>query len=191
MRYRNLLCMVSVFVFSSAASAQGNDHSHKHTEHHHTGHGHTEHRHHGAHTHGVAEVTLAAIDGEVMVTLQVPAGDILGFERKPADDQEEQHIRQQLSWLESAQWLSLGSTAACQLMESHAHTELLNDDHAGHADIHAELIWQCKNSPQLTDINVFLFTNYKALVEVQVDWILETRSGRVTLLPGSSSLSGR
>ena len=91
--------------FSAFAANAGESHDHHH--HHHS---------HDAHVHGAWEM-FAALDGaQLSVTVKGPIVDILGFERRPASDQERKAVAALTDRLETVEaMLSLDQRADCAL----------------------------------------------------------------------------
>ncbi|RUO29605.1 ZrgA family zinc uptake protein [Aliidiomarina soli] len=141
----------------------------------------THHRQHGTHVHGEAQASLASIELEVMLTLVVPAGDILGLERAPATTQEAEDITSHLDWLKQARWLDEETARTCQATQRHAFTPLLNSEHSGHADIEVEIHWQCEDTrPRQLDASAFL-ARYSKIDRIELQWLTQTNHGHSSL----------
>ena len=145
------------------------------------------HRQHGAHVHGQAQVTLAALDGEVSLSLSVPAGDILGFERAPQSSAESEQIAAALADFKSANWLQMPAQGQCEVHQATAHTPLTEDDHSGHADIHVDVHWRCESLRGRVDFAEF-FVHYDSIHTIELEWLSASGAGSQTLTAQDSAL---
>lgn len=149
------------------------------------------HQQHGAHVHGAAELMLATEGTLLEIMLQSPVVNLLGFEHKPGTDAEQQAWQQQQNLLQRGQWLTLPSSAQCQLQQAQ-----LNEPWAGattHADINLSLSYRCDAPEHLHTVQLSLFTQAAELEQVAVQWVSGSQQGAGTLsakqpvltLPGS------
>ncbi|MGS2723677.1 ZrgA family zinc uptake protein [Porticoccus sp. GXU_MW_L64] len=145
----------------------------------HHGHG------HHAHVHGLAHMTLARNDKHVWVGLQVPAYDMIGFEREPRDDGERALINATAHQLRQPQTLvKLPAGAQCQLQQADVDSALLETDHSGHdhshqghADFVVSQQFECKHPQALGEVTVSLFDHYSRIERVDLEWTLEGKQG--------------
>lgn len=111
-------------------------------------------RQHGAHEHGAAQLTLAAENQILAVSLDTPAYNLVGFEQAPANDAQREQVASALAVLARADAvLDLPAAAQCTLTaqavdadtwsgieahDDHEHDEEHHDEHADeHHDDHA------------------------------------------------------
>lgn len=109
----------------------------------------------GAHEHGAAQLTLAAENQTLAVSLDTPAYNLVGFEQAPATEAQRDQVASALAMLARADAvLELPAGARCTLTEQavdadawsgieaqddHAHDEEHHDDHADeHHDDHED-----------------------------------------------------
>lgn len=101
----------------------------------------------GAHAHGAAQLTLAAENQTLAVSLDTPAYNLVGFEQAPATDAQRDQVASALAILARADAvLDLPAAAECTLTEQavdadawsaiEAHDEHEDDHHDEHADEH-------------------------------------------------------
>ena len=84
-----------------------------------------------AHQHGVAELTLAQDGDQVLVQLDSPMANLVGFEGKPANDEQ----RAAMQDLKTKLDLPLIAIKDCQLLDMEAsYPQADHDDHDGHDD---------------------------------------------------------
>jgi hypothetical protein len=162
MRYPILLLggLLSTLAFTIQASNHNHDHDHVHKE--------ESAASVAAHEHGVASLNLVLDGQNVILELQSPAANIVGFEHLPTSETDLATTMQARHRLEQAQNLFVFSAAAaCTLEESEAESPLFagsgeeHDDHGAseiaHADIDARFQFACANPDALQEIEVKLF----------------------------------
>jgi len=107
-----------------------------------------ERRDHGAHVHGIAEMDVAAIGGELEIALRSPAMNLVGFEHEARTDEQRQRLHETVEQLRDGAALFAFGEAACGLVEAAVaherdagahgdHDEHDEHDHDGH-DEHAD-----------------------------------------------------
>jgi hypothetical protein len=164
MRYPILLLggLLSTLAFTIQASDHNHDHDHNHV------HSEESAASVAAHEHGVASLNLVLDGQNVILELQSPAANIVGFEHLPTSETDLAITKQARHRLEQAQNLFVFSeAAACILEESEAKSPLFavagveHDDHGArgiaHADINARFHFACANPDALQKIEVKLF----------------------------------
>lgn len=108
---------------------------------HHDHHEHKGHAHHGkheqhAHEHGVATLNIAASGDEVLVELDSPADNIVGFEHQPHTDKQKFAVKNALAKLNkpTEHMLSFSSAAGCTLHEADVDSPFKMDEEMDHDD---------------------------------------------------------
>lgn len=168
-------------------------------------HDHNEHASLGAHEHGVASLNLAIDGNQVMLELDSPAVNLLGFEHAASQPEDiakvaavKAQLRQadQLFELPAAADCSLSSVALASPLfavaehehehehEEHAHEsdhDHAEHEHKGHehphADIEASYSFTCNQPEQLSKLQLPLFKMYPGLQRLNVQAI--TASGQM------------
>lgn len=163
-------------------------------------HDHDEHASLGAHEHGVASLNLAVDGNQVMLELDSPAVNLLGFEHaasQPDDIAKVAAVKAQLQ--QADQLFELPAAADCSLTsvdldsplfaaapaehehehEEHAHEgDHEHEEHKHHhADIEASYSFTCNQPAQLTSLQLPLFKTYPGLQRLNVQAI--TASGQM------------
>jgi hypothetical protein len=180
MRYPILLLggLLSTLAFAIQANDHKHDHDHDHS------HSEESAASLSAHEHGVASLNLVLDGQHVIIELQSPAANIVGFEHLPTSETDLATAKQARLRLEQAQNLFVFTkAAACTLEESEADSPLFagagteptaehdehHEDHGGehhddhgvrevaHADITAQFHFACANPEALQEIDVKLF----------------------------------
>ncbi|MDR1451213.1 MAG: DUF2796 domain-containing protein [Helicobacteraceae bacterium] len=142
-----------------------------------------------AHEHGAAKMNLSIDDQEVLIELETPLDNTLGFERAPKDAEEEKAVKEMAAKLKSADALFVfPPKAECKLvsveLESEAldanllgektkakhdddHEEYADHDDEGHADLDARYIFSCANVKALNQIAVDFFKVFPKTNEIE------------------------
>lgn len=98
-----------------------------------------EHRHHGTHEHGVAELRLAQEGGQVLLDLESPAVNIVGFEHAPANAADREALERAVQTLKDGERLfRFAAEAECRLTEVRVETPLLAQGGAATHEVRPE-----------------------------------------------------
>lgn len=152
-------------------------------------------RHAGAHVHGLATLTLVAEGAELSLALAVPAADLVGFERAPANAEEERRIdaaRQVLS--EPLALFSFGA-ADCtvtgthvsfgdEAAEEHDHA---HEPGAEHADFEAEYLLTCQAPLAPLTLGTQFFARFPGTRAIEVEALIGGKAVKARLAPGAPS----
>ena len=103
----------------------------------------TEHREQGVHQHGIATLNIAVSQPDLVIELETPAYNILGFEHLPHNPEQQQYVTKQLTTLKSSTLFELDTQATCLLQSVDIHSPFEIEEHAEeanhhHAEEHAE-----------------------------------------------------
>ncbi|GGY57490.1 hypothetical protein GCM10011297_32660 [Bacterioplanes sanyensis] len=163
---------------------------------------HDKHDHHGnsqrhnAHEHGIARLNLVMHDDTLMLELQSPAANIVGFEHAPQTAEQKQQLaqaQQQLALLPTL----LKSPHRCQLHHADVRTPGMSpqpDDHhhhgdsstaEGHGEFHADYVLSCEAIELLT---FNLMAMFPAIQQLEVQWITDKHQGYQRLTPAQPQL---
>jgi hypothetical protein len=182
---------------STAMSGEKNAHQHQHDHHHDHKHKHSLQQHHGqdhehdqahqegAHVHGLAELNLVLEGEQLLMQLQSPAYNIVGFEHKPATQEEQQRLEHAMAQLRASETLfSLPTAAHCTIKEVTLHSPLLEQntsDHLTHTDIEAEYNYSCNYPEALTHLDVQLLVIFPLMEKITVQTVTPAGQSRVEL----------
>lgn len=166
---------------------------------------------HGAHEHGHGHLNLVLDGNQLMIELQAPAADLVGFEHAANTDEEKAQYAKAVARLQQPDALfRFDPAAGCKLTqqelqaakEDHdhehehehehdkadgAHDEHHHDD-AGHADMGAMYTYTCATPAKLTGLEVTLFSLYPSLEKLSVQGILPTGQTAAELTPSANKL---
>jgi ABC-type Zn2+ transport system substrate-binding protein/surface adhesin len=207
--------LLATLLASAAAQASGkHDHDHDHHDH-----ADGERRQGEVHVHGLGTLNLV-LEGETLVVeLQGPAANFVGFERAPRTAVETAAVERTLELLaQPGELLGLPAAAACrtQDMQVRGMDPVGHDDHAGHDhghdhqhgqhdhsgdgsaqghEGHAEMgaTWEflCSNPAALTAIEVKVFAVFPLTEELTANIIAPGLQTRQVLTPARSTLNLR
>lgn len=125
---------------------------------------------HGAHRHGDGQLFVSIDGARLIVRLESPLDNLLGFERAPRTPAERaaaDRLRQHLSAGEGL--FQPSAAAGCQLTHASIEAPVLEGRAAegGHADLAAEWHYTCRAPQHLTGLRVLLFRDYRRLTRLQ------------------------
>lgn len=198
--------LLSALLASAPALASG-QHDHKHD------HDHEERRQGEVHVHGLGTLNLV-LEGETLVVeLQGPAANFVGFERAPRTAVETAAVERTLELLaQPGGLLGLPAAAGCREQDLQVRGMELDghDDHAGHdhdhdhdhdhsgegsSDGHAEMgaTWEfrCSSPAALAAIEVKVFAVFPLTEELTANIIAPGLQTRQVLTPARSTLNLR
>jgi len=133
------------------------------------------HRQYGPHVHGVAQLNIAQEGETLVLELQSPAINILGFEHYPTTSKQRELVANAIAILQTAPPLfELPSAAACQLQKADVDTPLIGRSRKlVHADIKARYQFQCHSVNSLNSINVNLFRKFPSIKAINVQMLTD------------------
>ncbi len=187
---RSLLLPAALFAGTGTAGA-GDDHRHSHGS---DDHGHA-HREHGAHVHGVAELNVAVDADTLLIELDTPAHNLVGFEHAPRTDAQRAAVTEARKTLEDGIALFAPSAAAeCVQISNAANLNLdaaddqqLPDEEI-HADAHAEWAFTCAKPAALTQLDVKLFDVFPGKDKLRVQLVTPNGQRGAELTPSRHQL---
>jgi hypothetical protein len=161
-----------------------------------------EHREHDAHVHGVAAMNLVVDGRELVLELETPAMNILGFEHAPRNDAEHRAVEEAAASLERAEeWLVPSPGAGCRLETARVESALLeHNDHAegeehgdqeeyenedkhahgedhdeAHTEFHVSYVFHCDYPAELDTLQVNWFGGFPGMEKIEVQAVTESR----------------
>lgn len=143
-----------------------------------------------SHHHGMAEVSMVlSADGAVSVALEIPAGDVLGFERAPATEAEEAILSDVIEILSDPMSLfEFPAAASCAVVSSETSLEAEGD----HAELAAAYLLQCANASALNTFGAGgILAAFSGVTEVELSALVNGRAVQAELSPSSTATSLR
>lgn len=159
-----------------------------------------EQRHHESHVHGIGKLNVALDDDDLMIELDSPAANIVGFEHAPENEEQEHILHEQRELLEAGHKLFvLPAEGKCTLrdvqlidgMGGH-HDEHETHGHDGgmeHSDFEVTYLFTCVASQHVDSINVRLFEYFPGFEEIEVQLIAPGKQTAVELTPKNHQIS--
>lgn len=165
---------------------------------------------HGAHEHGHGHLNLVLDGNQLMIELQAPAADLVGFEHAAKSDEEKAQYAKAMAQLKQPDALfRFDPAAGCKLTQQelqaakedhdhdhdhdHQQSDGKHDEHqhddAGHADMGAMYTYTCATPAKLTGLEATLFSVYPSLEKLSVQGILPSGQTAAELTPSANKLS--
>ena len=117
------------------------------------------------HAHGVAKLDVALEGRNLTLELAAPLEDVVGFERRPANDKERAAVDTAIAYLKSGRAFVPDAAANCRMVEGAAQAE---ERGPGHVELVARLAYDCKEPGHLKEIDAALLGQYKRLKRLDV-----------------------
>ena len=155
-------------------------------------------RHHDAHEHGVGTLNIALEANELIIMLESPAMNIVGFEHAPRTEDEHAAVDKAMQRLEDGvRMFQIPVAARCRLESAEVHTPIMDGDehedehhdahheddhgHETHSDVTATWQFSCAQPAKLTNVRVRLFEHFSLTERLQVQFVTESGQGAVQL----------
>ncbi|NIM27996.1 MAG: DUF2796 domain-containing protein [Gammaproteobacteria bacterium] len=156
------------------------------------------HREHDAHSHGSGLLNVVVADNELVIELEIPAVNVIGFEHAPRSDEERRAVRNALETFERADSLFV-PTGAAKCRAEHVDVSLAgmqhgNGDEQGHehesqskagdethSELHGEYHFHCDAPEKLDSLQVRLFENLMEMDEIDVQLVTPTNQTVIEL----------
>lgn len=150
-------------------------------------------RHHYAHEHGTGKLNLAIESKSLLVEIEVPAHDIVGFEHYPESDTQKKLVNDAIASLKNVdEIIMLPQSANCvSEKEAVVETEILNEgdhhdknhkdhkdhkegkdhhkegkDHDKHSEFHINYSLTCQNIDKLDQVTVLAFKKFAEMKKI-------------------------
>ena len=153
----------------------------------HQGHEHA-HRHHGAHVHGMATLDLVLDGEEMMMHLQSPLMNFLGFEHAPETEQQQSAYQEMMALLKRLDTLLEVEGADCVAESIDVEDPFDNSESDGHADIDVSYFLRCLAPENITSLKINLFDIYHQLETIEVQMVLPHAQQQLKLNPQRTTI---
>lgn len=139
---------------------------------------------HAAHVHGAAEIDVVVDGKKVLITLESPADNLLGFERAPKNDYEKNKLKDVSAQLQVAANV-FALNAECKSATPVVKMPTFAAGTKGeHSDISAEYAFECSNQP--TQIKLPLWKNFPNFKSLTVNLATAQGQKQLKLKPGQA-----
>jgi hypothetical protein len=117
-----------------------------------------------AHSHGVGRLDVVVEKNQLILALEIPQHDLVGFERAPKNAREQLTVQAALEKLKDPARLFVPTAAAqCVAGEPKIDAPLLAGAKAvdGHGDVEARYVYDCAKPEALNDVQVKVMNEFK------------------------------
>jgi len=115
------------------------------------------------HAHGVARLDVALDGRRLTLDFAAPLEDVLGFERRPANDKERAAFEAAAAYFKGGRALVASAAANCRVAEGNVEIE---ERGKGHFEWVAKLAYDCKEPQEAREIDAALLAQYKRVQRV-------------------------
>lgn len=160
----------------------------------------------GAHVHGVATLQVA-VDAKVLsLSFSSPLDNLLGFERKARNQAEVAQVQNMINQFYKTNLFVPSKAAQCKLQSIDLESVVIkkkvikkkpqpastkqhsHEEEAGHADLDADLIYQCNDVKSLRDLQVNLFKVFPNLHQLNVEIASARGQSAAKLTPSNNQI---
>ena len=145
-----------------------------------------------AHVHGGAKLDLAVEGDKLIVGMEMPLDNTLGFERLPRSEKEKLAFVAMMTTLKNAADLFMPTAAAGCRLESAEVGDPFPGGKAkpdGHADIDADYVFRCAKVGALKSLETTLFKHFARLKRIDVQRATPGGQGKASMTAESPSVS--
>jgi uncharacterized protein DUF2796 len=136
---------------------------------------------HGVHEHGKLTFNVALEGQQLVVELDAPAENVLGFEHAPRTDAEKTKVRDRAAWLRSgAGLIALPPAAACRFHSAKLEAPQWQEGKS-HADYEVELSYRCDQPLKLAWLQLSLLGGLQGVREARVNLVTPVRQASETV----------
>lgn len=138
---------------------------------------------HGAHVHGVAEMDVAIEGNKLVITLESPADNLLGFEHAPKNAAEKTKLQKVSAQLNNAAAL-FTPDAAAQCKAAQPEVKMPDFAKGSHSDIDVEYHFDCASIP--ASVALPLWKNFPGFKKITVNLATPTGQKQTILKAGQT-----
>jgi hypothetical protein len=138
---------------------------------------------HGAHIHGAAEVDVAIEGKKLVISLESPADNLLGFEHAPKTDAEKTKLKTVDAQLRAVANV-FAPDAAAQCKPSKTDLTMPNFKQGEHSEIAVEYEFECAQTP--SQIALPLWKNFPKFKQLTANIATESGQKQSKLKPGQA-----
>jgi len=139
----------------------------------------------GRHEHGSTALGIAVEGESLVIEIDGPAANFIGFERKPATDREKQELARVLNVLrDGAALFLMPAGAQCRLQSAAVSPPEYGAD--GHADLEAFWEFRCGSPAALTWVEAKLFAAFPGTERLSASVVTAAGQKSVVLTPGTT-----
>lgn len=145
--------------------SQKKEHSHK-EEHHHKK------RHHKAHSHGSGKLSLVTSGNKLLIELEVPGHDVVGFEHEAKTKKQKARLSKAIAFLKKTESnIGLPEKSGCQHDgPGDVKVELGGD----HSEFHIKYNFTCSNVKELSYVQVLSFKRFNGMKKLKAQAVTDS-----------------
>ena len=183
MRYLVIIFFI-LFSFNSFSSGKHNhDHDHKNEKkvkhkHDHDKHDHGKKESLSAHEHGLSKMNIVQDHHKLLIEIEMPGHDVVGFEYKAKTNEDKNKVKQALMLLKNPiNVIKIPIKAKCDLKDSHSHIIAEKN----HTEFRAEYSFVCKDIDEVKTIGINIFENFKNSEKIDLNVVGEKSSSNIII----------
>ena len=142
-----------------------------------------------AHVHGLSHLTIALEKKTLLVEINSPLMDIVGFEGEPRTKVQKDSIERAKATLRKSDNVLIFKGGSCleknidvtlghDHSNEHSHSE---HDHDTHSEISAVYKFTCSEPEELQEITVLLPNQFSRMEKIKAQWVTSNAQGQITL----------
>jgi hypothetical protein len=156
----------------------------------------------GTHAHGNATLQVAVDANTLTIHFSSPLDNLLGFEHKPRNQAEVEQVQNMIKQFNQPTLFLPSKEAQCQLQRvdldalvikkknpAATTTQHAHEHAAGHADLDAELIYQCSQVKHLRDLQINVFKAFPRLHRLTAEIVSNRGQTAATITPNKPQLT--
>lgn len=156
-----------------------------------------------AHHHGSGKMNLAIEKNNMVIEMEIPAHDIIGFEHEAKTKKQKKKLKSAISTLKNSDSiLMIASSVGCQiskpanikvdLEEEHDHGHSHESDHKKeeekHAEFHITYAFKCNKMATIKQIEVLAFKEFSKMKKIKAQAVTPKGQFSQELTPTSTTL---
>lgn len=135
-------------------------------------------RSHDAHEHGVSTLELAIEQKTLMLVLQSPGMDIVGFEHPASSESDTAAVAEALRVLaDPTHVVALPEAAACRVTEATVELDGAEASGEQHTAFHVRYVFDCAAPDMLTALGFPFFTHFAHAQEIEARYVTDAGAG--------------
>ncbi len=200
---KKIIPMIALLVSGCGHDHDHHNHDHGHDDHNHAhqnSSSHHDHDHdhqgiehqHGAHQHGVGDLAIMQDQQQLMVTMQLPADSLWGFEYTPKTDQERALVERTFKQLVGGhRFFKFKGEAICQPVSVEVlKPEALEDPNFnGHMDVQANWLFECDDVAKVDGLVTDIFLHFPRIEQLNTQLLLENVNSGTVLVPTQANVA--
>lgn len=138
-----------------------------------------ERREHGAHVHGTAKLKMAIEGQTVLIELETPAMNVVGFEHMPESDEQKQQVAEAVKALGDYRNLLQLKDGDCKQESAEVESPLKEEEQAKHehADFEVGYRLSCKDASAVEGVEFTVFDHFPGFKKVELEWVSDAGQG--------------